>query len=497
MVQVEVNAQRPARSATRPVPLMLECGAERSRMGHDNQSVRRTLRLSTAEGMVAAVMTGSGEAYFAAFALALGAGELTAGMIASLPMLAGAALQLVSPWAVARLGSFRRWTVFCALLQVLSLLPLIAGALAGQLRISLLFAAACLYWGAALAAGPAWNAWIETLVPAPIRTAYFARRSLLAQLAVLGGLLGAGTALQLSHRPGGAPTVFAATFGLAAIARLISARLLQAQPEAQPLAAALQRQPGASGLADAFGGHGGRLLSFMVLAQVAIHLAVPFFTPYMLGHLRLSYAQFASLTAAAYLARIVALRLIGQRARRLTAWQLLRIGALGIAPLPLLWTLSAHFSYLVLLQVLAGTLWACYELATFLLFFETIPHHARLGVLTYFNAASATASACGSALGGLIFRQLGGGWLGYRAAFGLSSVGRLLALLALPAAARRDVGVREITTRVLALRPGTGGLERPILPALSSSAASRGKPPLASAPPTALSSPPAARGPRR
>lgn len=438
-------------------------------MRQAQDSLLRTLRLSTSEGMAAAVMTGCGETYFAAFALALGAGELAAGMITSLPMLAGAALQLVSPWAVAQLRSYRRWTTICALLQVASFAPLIAGALAGRLHTAWLFGAACLYWGAALAIGPAWNAWIETLVPPPVRTSYFARRSLLAQLAVFGGLLSAAAVLHFGQRPGSAPSAFALTFGLAALARLVSARLLHAQPERGKYSSAALPPARAGGVASAFGGHGGRLLAFMILAQVAVHVAVPFFTPYMLGHLALPYAHFAALTAAVYLARIATLRLISQRARRLTAWQLLRLGALGIAPLPLLWTLSARFPYLVLLQVLAGALWACYELATFLLLFETIPQHARLGVLTYFNAASATALACGSALGGLVFRQLGGGGRGYRAVFGLSSAGRTLALLALPAAARRDVAVREVTTRLVALRPGTGALERPVLPALTSS----------------------------
>jgi hypothetical protein len=71
--------------------------------------LRRDLRRIFAEGVAWSVMVGIGETYFPAFALALGMGEVGAGLIASIPLLAGGLLQLVTPHGVTRLGSRRRW----------------------------------------------------------------------------------------------------------------------------------------------------------------------------------------------------------------------------------------------------------------------------------------------------------------------------------------------------------------------------------------------------
>ena len=58
---------------------------------------------------------------------------------------------------------------------------------------------------------------------------------------------------------------------------------------------------------------------------------------------------------------------------------------------------SGSFPYLVGIEILAGGVWAAYELATLLLFFETIPTEKRVGVLTAFNLANAAAVVIGSA----------------------------------------------------------------------------------------------------
>src|SRR6185312_4097447 len=87
---------------------------------------RKDLRAILADGATFSVMVGIGETYLPAFALAAGLGELAAGLVATVPLLAGGLLQLVSPLAIRRLGSHRRWVVFCTLCQALSFLPLAA-----------------------------------------------------------------------------------------------------------------------------------------------------------------------------------------------------------------------------------------------------------------------------------------------------------------------------------------------------------------------------------
>src|SRR5436190_8030520 len=81
------------------------------------RSLRKNLRNSVSDAAAFSVMVGIGETYIPAFVLALGMGEIAAGLIASIPLLAGAILQMISPAAVAWLGSNRRWVVTCVALQ--------------------------------------------------------------------------------------------------------------------------------------------------------------------------------------------------------------------------------------------------------------------------------------------------------------------------------------------------------------------------------------------
>jgi len=98
-------------------------------MGRAGRPLRADLSAMVWDGVAFGAMVGLGETYLPAFALALGHGAVTAGLVASLPMLCGALIQLVTPAAVGLLDSHRRWVVLCATLQALSFLPLVAGAL--------------------------------------------------------------------------------------------------------------------------------------------------------------------------------------------------------------------------------------------------------------------------------------------------------------------------------------------------------------------------------
>src|SRR5262245_9479338 len=152
--------------------------------------LRSNLFSGYVDGAFFSLMVGTGETYLAAFVLALSMGEVTAGLITSVPMLAGAVMQLVSPMMVRRLGSHRRWVIASAAVQAASFIPLIAAAIVGHIPTAAVFALAAIYWGSGMATGPAWNTWMNGVVPPRLRAHYFARRSRGAQVAVLLGVVG-------------------------------------------------------------------------------------------------------------------------------------------------------------------------------------------------------------------------------------------------------------------------------------------------------------------
>jgi len=429
----------------------------------DNRARLRTnLRTIFVEGVSFSVMVGIGETYLPAFVLALGMGEVASGLIATIPLVAGGILQLGTPLGIRIVGSHRRWAVLGAGVQAATFIPLIAGAVLGRIPGSLVFIFAALYWASGMAIGPAWNVWVERLIPPSIRTGYFARRTSATNIGVLAGLLAGGLILDHTHALAG----FAVLFAVAGLSRFTSAALLHSQSDAdvppmfqQPreVLATMRRFPRSAG---------GALIGYMLFLTGAVTIASPFFTAFMLRPLGLSYAQYMGLLVTALAGKAVALPLFAQFARRWGLARLLRAGWLGITIVPPLWLLSDSYPYLVGLQIFAGAAWAAHEYVTFLWLFEMIGASERGTLLTAYNLGNALASAGGSLLGGFMFDAAGGGMAGYYVIFGVSSAVRVLGLVVL----LRIPGVRlptlPVVFRTIAVRPSMGVVIRPILATL-------------------------------
>lgn len=441
------------------------------------RTIRGDLCRSIADGTGFGFMVGASEAYLPAFVLALGYGEVAAGLIASLPQVAGAVLQLISPWAVRRLRSHRRWVVLAASLQGLSFVPLIVGAASGRLPLSAIFAIATLYWAAGLASSPAWNTWMGRLIPARLRAPYLARRAGWCHAAVLLGVVGSGTLLHWGEGRTDVSHWFAVAFLAAGAARLVSAALLALQQE-PPLHSDDFRMLTFGDVLGRLQDRGGRLLVYVLATQIAVQVSAPFFSPFMLKQMHLPYAPYMTLLAVALLAKFLSAPLLGRIARRWGARRLLWVGGLGIVPLPGVWLLSDNLGYLAATQIASGISWAAYELATMLLYFETIHSTERTSVLSVFNLANAVAMLAGSLIGGAILWQLDQSYFAYVCLFCLSMGARLLTL---PLLARlpdlRAVDL-PIVTRTIAVRPSAGTIDRPVLAGIPEARSSRGAAPM-------------------
>ena len=431
-----------------------------------SRGLRNDLVAGHVEGAAWGGMVGLGESYLPAFALAVGLGEITAGLVASVPLLAGGLMQTVSPMAVRRLGSYKRWVLICALVQALSFVPLIAAAARGHVSTTGILLVAAVYWASGLATGPAWNTWMGGLVPRSLRSRYFAQRTRASQVAVLVGVVIGGCVLQLSNRYNATHAAFLALFVAASVCRIVSFALLAVQNEPVALRSGMRRVPARKILSQLRVPGTRRLLLYLIAVQGATQVAGPFFTPFMFEKLQLSYAEYVALIATAYLTKIVALPTLGGVAHRLGALRLLWLGGIGIIPLPAMWIFSGHFGWLLFAQALAGVFWGAYELGFFLLFFDSIPEGERTGVLTLYNLGNTATWVLGSAAGGLLLYGLGTDSHTYLLLFGLSAVGRFLALPLLRGVSVADSAPCAIAVRTVGVRPIDASIDTPVLPSI-------------------------------
>lgn len=428
--------------------------------------LRADLRASVIDGAAFGGMVGIGETYLPAFALAVGLGETAAGMVGSVPLVAGGFMQLASPMAVRLLRSHRRWVVTCAVIQALSFVPLIMAAVAGKISTTPLLLVAAVYWGAGLATGPAWNTWIGTIVPRSIRSRFFTNRTRISHIGVFAGFLIGGMLLHFAAAHDQSLNAFALLFGIAGCSRLLSAWMLQLQSEPVPLPVNMRQIPWKRVFHHLHASSGGRLLVYLVFVQAAAQTAGPFFTPFMLKKLEFGYGELVALFSVAFFAKVVSLPAWGRVAKTIGARQLLWIGGIGIVPISGGWIISQHFAWLSFVQIAGGVFWAAYELAFFLLFFESIAEEERTSVLTIYNLLNTTAWVGGSLIGGAILLSFEATFGGYLVIFGLSSVGRFAALLLLARVPRLIVDSDEVAVRTVAVRPGAASLDAPVLPSL-------------------------------
>lgn len=451
-----------------------------STSGSRGARLRRDACSSVCDGAGYAFMVGAGETYLAAFALAVGLGQLVAGLIGTIPILLGSLLQLISPWGVRTLGSLRRWVVLCASIQALSLVPLAVAAYVGHIPALPLIAFATLYWAAGLAAGPAWTTWIGSIVPTRLRTRFMAVRSRAAQLATLLGIVLAGVSLDVGKRNHFELLVFGAMFLLAAGSRGFSAWMLWRKSEAKPSRTKHRVVGFREMLSRLRHGADGRLLRYMIAVQVCLQISGPYFTPYMLAQLDFSYAEYLLVISIAFTTKVAAFPLLGRLAHRFGPQPMLWVSGFLMIPLAALWTVSDSVAFLVGVQVCSGVIWGMYELSTLLLLFDRIPEHERTSVLTFFNVANASAMVGGSLIGAAVIASLGETPAAYHMVFDVSTVARVLSVALLITVVRpqdrpRRVRIRQFFTRFLAVRPNLGTIERPILSTIDEEEPGAGK----------------------
>lgn len=362
--------------------------------------VQRSLRHSVHDGVACSIMSGAGEAYFAAYALFLGATAAQISLLAALPPLFGAATQLLAAWLERRLGRRRTLIVSAGLMHALTWFPLIwLPYLFPAYAIPTMVSCIVLYYGWVGLGSPLLSSLLGDLVPGRRRGRFFGLRARVMSLSSFVALIAGGITLEYLQLRDNAQLAFVLIFTVAGLARLYSVYQLARMheppaPPAPPPAARLRRD--ARFL---------RFGAFTAAMSLALAIAGPFVAVYMLQDLAFSYVQFATATAAFVLAQFVSLRLWGRLADVLGHRAVLSVTSLLIPLVPLAWMLSSGFVWVLCLQLLAGWVWAGYGLALGNYLYDIVPAAQR----TRYWATHNFMSTSGACLGALL-----GGWLGAR-----------------------------------------------------------------------------------
>ncbi|WP_141734928.1 MFS transporter [Oligoflexus tunisiensis] len=394
------------------------------------------LRASLWDVTFYSLMVGMAETYLSAFVLTMGFSERASGLLVTLPMLIGSVIQLASGFCAQFFRSQKFWVMVSASIQgsALVLLALLSygwtiSPLSNDITVFVLIS---VYWTFGLAAGPSWSSWIGSIVPDEQRTHFFSYRTRVAQFFTLLGLLVAGLALETQSETPQRLPIFALLFFVSGLCRYISVVFLAKHPDSlvRPLvdARALFKKSFWSWLAEK---RSLVIILFLFLTQIATNISGPFFNAYMLKQLELDYHDYMILISTAFVARVVGGGVMHKLAHNLGSTTLTHLGALLIAPLPMLWIVSSNFTWLFLIQTFSGFAWGCHELGVTLMILDKHSHRERISLLTITQLLNATATFLGSWIG---FMILGAGTLtaaNYFHVFILSSVLRFVPVMVL------------------------------------------------------------------
>ena len=413
-------------------------------------SVRKDLKYSLFESFLSSAMIGAGETFLPAFALALGASAVTAGILGAVPFLIGSTLQLAAPRVLAKVGCYRACVAWLAALQAFSFIPFVWSSYHGETTSIWVYSMmVTIYWAAGLSGAATWQSWMTRIVPMKIRTRYFAKRNHVGQIGLLFGLVAGGVLLHTAKQEGLELKAFAALFLFSGLARFISAFCLRRQTSCSVKETPRSHLTIRQLISKLHRGTEGSIFRFLLLFAVGVNISSPFFNPYIIRHLKFSYHLYVLLTAAAYIAKIATFSSISRRTRQMDPYKLMYFGLIGAALTPAVWIFSTNFLYLIGIQLLSGTFWAMYELGLILVLFGAVRDDERTQLVSFFNFASSFMVVIGTGIGALFLSELGENSQTYFLIFGLSTGARLLCLILFERAVVKIKGAITYKARLL------------------------------------------------
>jgi MFS family permease len=443
----------------------------------DLETGRRALVSEAVLSQAMGVLTGG--AFLTAFALALGASNLTIGLIAAVGPLSQV-LQLPTVWLIERTGGRKGLVVVSDLGTrlgwiAIAIVPWLVPA-GGRTPVFILLLLGCACFVAVRSC--AFSSWMRDAVPEEVRGRFSAQT--LGAATAIGALvaLAGGVTLGVLQRTWSSPTApYSALFLAGAISGLLGTSFLVRVPEPR------MPPPGAIGLlarlAEPLRAAGfRRLIAFTGLWSFAVTLSGAFFTVYFLQRLRLPMMSVVGLGVGSQVVSVLCLGRWGALADRFGDRRALTLAG----PLFLLVVLGLPFTarfdpgavrgaLLVGVCLLAGVSTAGVAISTVNLAIRAAPRGRATPFLAVNAMVSGLLSAAAPVLGGVLADALAsselaiplGGWggpSGVLALRGLDYVFVLSALIGAYALHRLggvdDPGREGVPSSALPARPGVG-----------------------------------------
>ena len=360
------------------------------------------MRNSLLDGAAYSAMLGLTQNYVTPYALTMKATTQQIGLLTSVPYFTMAAAQFAAPALSERAGSRKSFILPMAVMHAVMWLPIILiPYLLHTHQVWWLIAFMTMSTAFDAAVNPVWGSMMADLVPAQMRGRFFGWRNRITGL--ISGVFTyvSGGILQLLT--GNTNLAFSIIFAGAIVSRLVSFYFLSRMYE--PLGSVAEKKSYDSVLKigrGLFSTNIGRFIMLCALMNFTTTIAGPFFSPYMLDDLKLSYIVYTVLNSVSILATVGSMTWWGKRMDRAGSMRVLKITSLFIPFVPIGWALSRSLWWLILMNLFSGFAWAGFQLSSSVFIFDASPRQNRTRYIALYNSLIFLGVAVGSLTGGIV-----------------------------------------------------------------------------------------------
>jgi MFS family permease len=340
----------------------------------DYRKKDRDKHLSIVEGSLNSASIGLTDNFISAFAIALGVSNTVIAMLATLPKLIGAVMQLWVQKAESFFPTRKRHMVFFAILQAFTWVPLIfAPQFENPGAWILLFVTLHTMFGMLI--GPVWNSFMGDVVDESERGRFFGRRNMYTGATAFVSTMIAGGLLSLLKPT---PLIgFAILFFLAFVFRLLSAYFLSKMDDPPEKDLNSEEPDIPEFIRTAEKTPFGRFTIFLMLFYVAVYVSSPFFAVYQLSILKFDYFQFTILACASAISSFLSMILWGKYVDQIGSKNVLVASGMLIPLVPLGYALTTQFWVLILIELFSGAVWAGFNLSVSTYLFDATDRKNR------------------------------------------------------------------------------------------------------------------------
>jgi len=385
------------------------------------KKIDESLKLSVRDGAFASVSSGFGMSYLSPFALAMNATSSQIGILHAIIGLIPSIVQLKTSKLIEKF-SRKKIVLWGVMIRVLLWIPII---LTGVLfymgvpyMIWVLIALVSLLYTFGAINNPAWFSWMGSLVPEKGRGKYFAKRNRIAGFFGLVTMIVGAIILDFTKSMGASRgnilgytlLGFGILFVLATSTKLWSWTLLKKQYEPK---LKVRKKDGFSlwqFLRTAPSNPFGRFVLFRGVLSIAIGIASPFWTVYLLRNLGFSYIWFMAIIVSSTVFQLLFLPLLGKVSDKFGNIKLIGICSGLMFLVPVLWVVSTLITSDINLKIyllfvpamISGFAWAGYNLATNNYIYDAVSTPKRSFGVSYMNLLVGVGAFVGASIGSLI-----------------------------------------------------------------------------------------------